>query len=199
MGNLLLVPASGKYSNVNLGNKTYEIWRTNPRTGTLGTEVEYSVAVDLLSLQPPVVTLVPQVKGGKMELPFTEEDADRIRVAQQTGASQIRQTQVSAQASAQAQPTVRFDSSVVEALNESQARMQEQEAALLALKRENDRLRAQLESAQAQPASDIPPSGMPARAVQADGSMGRQTGALGETSSRTKVVSARGGRAKTTA
>lgn len=199
MGNLLLVPASGKYSNVNLGNKTYEIWRTNPRTGTLGTEVEYSVAVDLLSLQPPVVTLVPQVKGGKMELPFTEEDADRIRVAQQTGASQIRQTQVSAQASAQAQPTVRFDSSVVEALNESQARMQEQEAALLALKRENDRLRAQLESAQAQPASDIPPSGMPARAVQADGSTGRQTGALGETSSRTKVVSARGGRAKTTA
>lgn len=199
MGNLLLVPASGKYSNVNLGNKTYEIWRTNPRTGTLGTEVEYSVAVDLLSLQPPVVTLVPQVKGGKMELPFTEEDADRIRVAQQTGASQIRQTQVSAQASAQAQPTVRFDSSVVEALNESQARMQEQEAALLALKRENDRLRAQLESAQAQPASDIPPSGMPARAVQADGSVGRQTGALGETSSRTKVVSARGGRAKTTA
>lgn len=199
MGNLLLVPASGKYSNVNLGNKTYEIWRTNPRTGTLGTEVEYSVAVDLLSLQPPVVTLVPQVKGGKMELPFTEEDADRIRVAQQTGASQIRQTQVSAQASAQAQPTVRFDSSVVEALNESQARMQEQEAALLALKRENDRLRAQLESAQAQPASDIPPSGMPARSVQADGSVGRQTGALGETSSRTKVVSARGGRAKTTA
>lgn len=199
MGNLLLVPASGKYSNVNLGNKTYEIWRTNPRTGTLGTEVEYSVAVDLLSLQPPVVTLVPQVKGGKMELPFTEEDADRIRVAQQTGASQIRQTQVSAQASAQAQPTVRFDSSVVEALNESQARMQEQEAALLALKRENDRLRAQLESSQAQPASDIPPSGMPARAVQADGSVGRQTGALGETSSRTKVVSARGGRAKTTA
>ena len=199
MGNLLLVPASGKYSNVNLGNKTYEIWRTNPRTGTLGTEVEYSVAVDLLSLQPPVVTLVPQVKGGKMELPFTEEDADRIRVAQQTGASQIRQTQVSAQASAQAQPTMRFDSSVVEALNESQARMQEQEAALLALKRENDRLRAQLESAQAQPASDISPSGMPARAVQADGSVGRQTGALGETSSRTKVVSARGGRAKTTA
>lgn len=138
MANLKLVPANGKYANISLGNKSYEIWKVNPRTGQEGTEVEYSVAVDLLALQPPVVSLIPEIKDGKRVAPFTQEDADRIKAAQQTGASQIRSSGAKA-------PVYRFDTSVVEALNESQSRVQEQEEALASMARENAQLRQQLE------------------------------------------------------
>lgn len=89
---LRLVPVTGKFCQVTLAERKYQIWKVLPGSGPKdpkGTPIDYDVAVQLLCLQPPVVSLVPKIEGGKFVAQLSDKDLVNIKEAQLTGQSQI--------------------------------------------------------------------------------------------------------------
>ena len=59
---LLLQPIQGKFVQSIIQGRIVRVWLVDPETNQMGTEVEYSDAINVLSLPHPVVCLA-QVKG----------------------------------------------------------------------------------------------------------------------------------------
>jgi len=85
---VLVMPVSGKYCEIISGTQSYRIWKVHPNTPeTYGTRIPYDVAVDFLGKSPPVITLVPETKGGKFVSQLLEEDQKAIQEALERGFS----------------------------------------------------------------------------------------------------------------
>jgi hypothetical protein len=83
---VLVMPVKGKYSEIVLDNKTYQVWKVHPNTPErLGTLVPYDVAVYFLGKVPPIITLVPNIVEGAHVSPLLPEDIEKIRSSLERG------------------------------------------------------------------------------------------------------------------
>ena len=77
---LLVMPYTGKYCEVIFDNQAYKIWKVHPSSpNSYGTPIPYDIGVYFLGKVPPVITLVPNIKGGKSISPLLEEDQQKIK------------------------------------------------------------------------------------------------------------------------
>jgi hypothetical protein len=78
---VLLVPVHGKYAKIRTSGSTVEVWRVNPATNSSGTKVPYDIAMSILTLSPPVVTLAPVIEDGRYVAQLTDDDMKKVQAA----------------------------------------------------------------------------------------------------------------------
>lgn len=76
---LKLQPTKGKYIKISCNGKTYEIFKVDPRTTEFGTRIARPEAILLIESYPNLVTLVQQVKDGKLVKQITDEEIAQIQ------------------------------------------------------------------------------------------------------------------------
>lgn len=76
---LKLQPTKGKYVKISSNGTTYEIFMVDPRTNERGTRVARMEAIELLELYPQLITLVQQVKDGKIVKQISDEEVAQVR------------------------------------------------------------------------------------------------------------------------
>lgn len=76
---LKLQPAKGKYLKLTSNGKTYEIFKVDPRTNEFGTRIGRQEAILLLENFPNLISLVQQVKDGKIVSQISKQEIAEIR------------------------------------------------------------------------------------------------------------------------
>jgi hypothetical protein len=81
-----VMPVKGKYCEIVYDNRAYKIWKVNPGSpDRFGTQLPYDAAVYFLGKVPPVISLVPEIKGSKYISPLEEEDTEKINESRSRG------------------------------------------------------------------------------------------------------------------
>jgi len=75
---LKLQPVKGKYLKITWEGKVYEIYKVDPRTNEFGTRVSRQDAIMLLETCPGLITLVQQIKDGKIVKQISDDEIARI-------------------------------------------------------------------------------------------------------------------------
>ncbi len=78
-------PITGKFLSITVDGITRSIYTVSPRAvpdskGNIpfGTEVEVSVARKILSVQPPVASIIPEIKNGKFVSPLENVSEEKV-------------------------------------------------------------------------------------------------------------------------
>ncbi len=79
---LRIRPITGKFLSITIDGRALSIYRVSPSARPnssgkipLGTEVDYETGKKILSVTPPVASLIPEIKNGKFVSPFKENDS----------------------------------------------------------------------------------------------------------------------------
>lgn len=76
---LKLQPTKGKYVKISSpSGSTFEIFMVDPRTNERGTRVSRAQAIELLESYPHLVTLVQQVKDGKIVKQISDDEIAQV-------------------------------------------------------------------------------------------------------------------------
>jgi hypothetical protein len=152
-----VMPVKGKYCEIVYNNNAYKIWKVNPGTpDRFGTQIPYDAAVYFLGKTPPIISLVPEIKGGKYVSPLEEEDINKINESRARGfMGSFRNYNESAvaQASGPASPNPDADSALKRALD----LLAEQSSANKALQESLKQLQDKVEKLEKNPNGGTPP------------------------------------------
>jgi hypothetical protein len=149
-------PTKGKYCELQFGDALYKVWKVNPGSEErFGTQIPYDVAVYFLGKVPPVITLVPEIKGGKHTSPLLPEDVEKIRESLSHGfVGGIKNYNDVSRAAVPGEPGT--DSGSVEALKQALDLLAQQTAANKSLQESLVRLQGQVDKLEQKSAGSGP-------------------------------------------
>lgn len=125
---LLLQPIQGKFVQSIIQGRIVRVWLVDPETNQMGTEIEYSDAINVLSLPHPVVCLA-QVKGkdGKYIEQLDDDDKKLIEERKAEFASgQLSSNQSGSGDNSALQKLIETQAKLIDAQADQLKNMQEQ-------------------------------------------------------------------------